>query len=558
MTAPSQIGRYQVIGHLASGGMAEILLGKLVGPSGFERPVVIKRILPNLVQQQSFVDMFLDEAKVVARIQHPNVVHVHELGNQSGELYMVMEYLQGETALNLLRRAKRNDEPIHPVVAGHIVAQAAAGLHAAHELRDESGELVRLVHRDISPHNIFITYTGAVKVLDFGIAKHDERDTATEAGQLKGKFPYMSPEQCLGKDVDRRSDVFSLGIVLFELITGKRLFARETTLSTMQAIVKGESISPAKINPECPPELAAVCLRALERSPEARYQTAADMRRDLVSTLKAIPFDDFPEEALANQMHFLFRDRVYEKQQMLERVGAGSQITNVPQADVDNSVSLPGVNGDRKRVDNSTPFSVEAEQRDASRWGRGFPLIVGAAILLGVGVGLGVAFGGRGEEMVAASDHPAPVPSTEEEEPPVDEAPVADEAPSIAATTETAPAPETETEAQPAILAPEASEVTLSLTTWPAGASVTIDGEERGVTPLELSMPRTGEAVEVELARTGFETESHSFVPEADGAIEATLSPRRSRRRHGSSRMTAPTMDPSSASMSDSPFRRFN
>jgi hypothetical protein len=458
---------------------------------------------------------------------------------------MVMEYLEGETALNLLRRAKRNKEAIHPVIAGHIVAKAAAGLHAAHELRDEKGELVRLVHRDVSPHNIFVTYGGAVKVLDFGIAKHDERDTATEAGQLKGKFPYMSPEQCLGKEVDRRSDIFSLGIVLFELITGKRLFARETTLMTMQAIVNGEVLSPTDITPDCPPNLAAVCLRALQRDPQQRYQTAADMRRDIMNALRTVQFDDIPEEALAAQMHFLFRDRVHEKQKMLERVGAGSQITNVPQADIDNSVSLPGVDGDRKRVDNSTPFSVESESRATGTWGRGFPLIVAAAILLGVGVGLGVAFGGgvSSEDSTAAAANDG---DEDETATPTTDPPAGEETPVVEPPEPEPAAPE------------EPTEVTLTISSTPTGASVVIDGEERGTTPLELTLPRADVPLAIELSRTGFLPDSRSFVPEADGEIEATLRARPTPRRRRGTRMTSHMERETDAPAMGSPFRRFN
>jgi len=541
MGQPAQIGRYQVVGHLATGGMAEILLGKVHGPSGFERPVVIKRILPNLVKQQSFVDMFLDEAKVVARIQHPNVVHVHELGREEGELYLVMEYLEGETVLNLLRRSKRVGKPLHPALAGHIVAKAAAGLHAAHDLKDESGELVRLVHRDVSPHNIFVTYTGDVKVLDFGIAKHDERSTNTEAGQLKGKFPYMSPEQCLGKDVDRRSDIFSLGIVLFELLTGKRLFARDTSLMTMQAIVNGEASSPRRYNPECPESLAQVCMKALKTDPAHRYQTAADMRRDIVAAVRKMSFEDIPEEALGMQMQDIFHDRYEEKVELLRRVGSGSQITNVPMAEVDISVSLPGVASQNAKVDPTTPFSVQSKARGRDGWPVAWTVAVAAAVLLGVGVGLGVAFGGGsdGTAPVAA----APAPETTPVEPPSVE-----------------PAAEIPPEATEDPIAP--TEVTLSVISTPTGALVTIEGEERGETPLDVTLPIGEAPVAVRIGHDGYAPATQRFVPDGDGRIDAVLealavpTPRESRPRSSmSTRMRTMRAAPMGG---DSPFRRFN
>ncbi|HEY6461638.1 MAG TPA: serine/threonine-protein kinase, partial [Polyangiaceae bacterium] len=192
---PDKLGRYQILGELAVGGMAEILLARVVGPSGFERPVVIKRILPHLARQEAFVSMFLDEARIAAGIRHRNVIHVEELAEGPEGLYLVMEYLEGESAAGLMRRIFVRETSLDLALGSYIVAEACAGLHAAHELEDASGQKQHLVHRDVSPHNLFIAYDGRVKVLDFGIAKAADRITRTEAGQLKGKFSYMSPEQ---------------------------------------------------------------------------------------------------------------------------------------------------------------------------------------------------------------------------------------------------------------------------------------------------------------------------------------------------------------------------
>jgi serine/threonine-protein kinase len=215
------------MGQLAVGGMATVLLGRLTGPRGFEHSVVIKRILPHLAAVPELVDMFVEEAQIVASIRHPNVVHVHELGHDRDELFLVMEYLEGESVGGLMRRLITRQEQLDLQLAIHIVAEACAGLHAAHELKDADGKKRGLVHRDISPQNVFVTYSGEVKVLDFGIAKVANSGTKTEAGHLKGKLQYMSPEQCLQKPLDRRSDVFALGIVLYELTTGRRLFKRD-------------------------------------------------------------------------------------------------------------------------------------------------------------------------------------------------------------------------------------------------------------------------------------------------------------------------------------------
>ena len=542
MSIPTQIGRYQVVGHLASGGMAEILLGKLIGPSGFERPVVIKRILPHLAKRERFVNMFLDEARVVARIRHANVVHVHELGREDGELFMVMEYLEGESLLSIMRRSRRVSYRLPIPLAAHIVAQACAGLHAAHELKDDAGQPLGLVHRDVSPHNIFVTYDGAVKLLDFGIAKFTERSTDTEAGQLKGKFPYMSPEQCLGKPLDRRSDIFSLGTILFELTTGRRLFARETGLLSMNAIIHDAIPPPRKIDPAYPAELTRIVERALTRDRHARYQTAADMRREIVSALRTLGFDDIPEDALATQMRQLFVDCKSEKEEMLRRVSSGSSITNVPEAEVDVSIELPAVTGATGVGPVSTPLAVESMSGRARARGSAWKLGAGVALALAAVVGLSVALSGSSDEdgsstadrdVAPAAAPPAPAETPAASEPPATSAP-------------TAPAQAVDV---------EPAEVTLFVRSTPAGALVTIAGEERGPTPIEVALPRGDTAVDVAIAHTGFETVDEVFVPANDGRIVVTLPalpPAVVRRARPVGTMRAAEPEP------PSPFRRFN
>ncbi|MEQ8891109.1 MAG: serine/threonine-protein kinase, partial [Sandaracinaceae bacterium] len=260
---PRRLGRYDIVGRLGAGGMAEILLGRISGPSGFERPVVIKRILPHLHGLREFVDMLLDEGRIAARIGHPNVVQVQELTHEREDLYLVMEYLEGEAASGLARRARARRLRLLPTLCAYIVAEACAGLHAAHELRSPDGELLDVVHRDVSPQNLFVGYDGTVKVLDFGIAKAAGRITRTEAGMLKGKFEYMSPEQARGDALDRRSDVFALGIVLYELSTQHRLFRRASHTETLRAVIGAEVPPPSEIDPSYPAVLEEVCLRAL-------------------------------------------------------------------------------------------------------------------------------------------------------------------------------------------------------------------------------------------------------------------------------------------------------
>jgi hypothetical protein len=341
-SSSSDIGRYEIVGQLAKGGMAEILLGRINGPSGFERPVVIKRILPHLAEQPRFVDMFLDEARIAASIQHKNVVQVTDLGHSGEHLYLVMEYLEGENLASLIKRSLTEEQSLPYGLTAYIVAEACAGLHAAHELRGEDGQPLELVHRDVSPQNVLVTYSGEVKLLDFGIAKAVVRvSPETNTGELKGKTEYMSPEQVRGLPLDRRSDVFALGVVLYELTARRRLFKRDSMLATFEAITKDPIPRPSKVARDCPPSLERVVARALERDPAARYSTAAEMRSDLLAVTHDTLGAADATQALAELMQGLFRDRAAQKRELLRRVRAGDQRPSMPEVDTDGAFEVP-------------------------------------------------------------------------------------------------------------------------------------------------------------------------------------------------------------------------
>ncbi len=278
MAETPTIGRYELITRLATGGMAELFLARERGLAGLERLVVIKRILPHLADKPSFVDMFLREARIVARLAHPNVVQIFELGEEDGTYFIAMEYIHGTTVRELQILA--GDRPFPIDVAVSVVEQGLKGLQAAHELKDLDGNQLGLVHRDISPHNLMITTDGHVKLLDFGVAKATEGVDATYSGNLKGKFAYMSPEQCLRRPLDRRTDVFSMGIVLWEVLSGQRLFKRLNELETMQAVTHGE-IPPLDQIVPIPTELAVIVDRALAVDRDRRYASAEEMRAAL-------------------------------------------------------------------------------------------------------------------------------------------------------------------------------------------------------------------------------------------------------------------------------------
>jgi serine/threonine-protein kinase len=525
--------------------MAEIVLGRMLGPSGFQRPVVIKRILPHLAREQSFVEMFLDEARIVAGIRHPNVVNVHELGHEEGELFLVMEYLEGESAAGLGRRLRVNSETLSHALSAYVVAEAAAGLHAAHELTDNEGNKQNVVHRDVSPQNVFVTYDGQVKVLDFGIATAADRITKTEAGQFKGKFEYSSPEQCRGLPLDRRSDVFALGILLYELSTGTRLFKRAGQLDTLRAICEQPVIPPSESAHGYPEALSAILMKALAKKPKDRYATALEMRRDLLAALRTIHPAGSPDEELGGVMQRLFGDRIAEKKEMLRRVQAGTNIGEIPSVETDASVEIPiayaetlsgppvtvvpvsspnktnpnKTNPNKTNPNKTNPRAVLANEGDASS--EALPLdafegslskprftlvLVCSGVLALIGIIAGVA-------SIVSPRRGGAVTSSSA-------APTASASAALAPVT----APASAAPEQSASAAP-AAPVVLRVETSPAKAHVFVGGTERGLSPLDVRIDRGTEAVVLEIKRDGYQTISEPVVPDVDQRLRLTLIP---------------------------------
>lgn len=276
------LGRYRIVDEIGVGGMASVHLARADGPGGFQKWVAIKRIHRHLAEDETFIRMFLDEARIAARISHPNVAQVFDLGKHRDTYWIAMEYLHGEPLREIMRAVEEGGAPpMSPQLAARIVADAAEGLHAAHELRDKDGKLLNLVHRDVTPHNLFLTYDGAVKVVDFGIAKVTGRLANTRAGTLKGKLAYMSPEQVRGSAIDRRTDIFALGVVLWELTTGRRLFRMESDLETLERVQACVVPPPSSIVENYPVELESIVMRALAKDLNRRYPTAREISRAL-------------------------------------------------------------------------------------------------------------------------------------------------------------------------------------------------------------------------------------------------------------------------------------
>ncbi len=280
-----QFGRYQLRYEIASGGMATVYLARSKGPAGFDRAMALKRIHPHLAKKREFVEMFLDEARLSARITHPNVCSVFDFGEVDGTYFMAMEYLVGQPLNQLLRGLNRRPDLATSrrwhALAAKIVADACEGLHAAHELTDERGQKLGVVHRDCTPHNIFVTYDGAVKVVDFGVAFAAGRLHHTQTGSLKGKLGYMSPEQVRGQQIDRRLDVWALGVCLWELLTVRRLFGKRQEVEMITAVASERIAPPSEMAPDVPHELDRIVMKALDRNLDGRYATTRAMARDL-------------------------------------------------------------------------------------------------------------------------------------------------------------------------------------------------------------------------------------------------------------------------------------
>ena len=283
------LGRYECLLPIARGGMAAVWAARARGARGFQKIVAIKTMLPSLSTEPDFEKMFLDEARVVAGIRHPNVVEVIDLGEEAHLLYIVMEWIDGEPLSALMRTRPPGDRKLPFGIGVKVMMDVCAGLHAAHELKDETGQPAGLVHRDVSPQNILITYDGVVKLVDFGVAKTLAMSSAqTSAGQIKGKVPYMAPEQVLGNPLDRRVDVFSAGVVLYQLTTGTHPFRGENDVATFHNLLYADIPSPARIVAGYPRPLEKVVLKALARDPEQRYATTADMGDELASVSRRI------------------------------------------------------------------------------------------------------------------------------------------------------------------------------------------------------------------------------------------------------------------------------
>ena len=383
--AGSEVGPYDLLAPIGVGGMARVWAARVRGKTDV---VAVKMLLPELAENVEFRKMFFDEARIASRVRHPNVCSTFEMGEQHGILYLAMEWLDGPSLMRVLRPGRQDVTeceriPIRPRIAARIVADACAGLHAAHELVGDDGRALAVVHRDVSPHNLLMTSAGDVKVTDFGVAKALGKSHMTMAGQLKGKLAYMAPEQLVGGAIDRRCDVFALGCVLYEITTGQRPFQGEHDPQVMTSIMLGRYEPPGSIVPSYPHELAIVVMRALANEPENRYPSADHMRVALEDYLRK----SGPQVGQA-QIAALIRERCGAE--MEGRAAALRNEAASPSRDGRNGAWAPATNGPTKGAnafDSGSGAMMIESHSTPSRRGL---LWVGVAALVGASLGVGV------------------------------------------------------------------------------------------------------------------------------------------------------------------------
>jgi len=316
LSSGSPLGRYELLLPIAKGGMAEVWAARLHGTRGFQKVVAIKTILSGAIDDARMEEMFLVEAELASKIHHPNVVGTIDLGEHEGVLYLVMEWVDGES-LNVLMAKAANQGGVPLPIGVNLIGQACKGLFAAHTLRDDQGSLLGVVHRDVSPHNLLVTFTGTAKVVDFGIAKATSQASSTEAGEVKGKFAYMAPEQVRAQPVDARTDLFALGILLYQITTGKHPFRGENPAETLGNICSERApIPPSAFIPDYPEELEAVVMKALEKEPNRRFSSANEMLSALEKAMPG-PLEGSFEVQVAEYLKQLFGARTSERRTAL-------------------------------------------------------------------------------------------------------------------------------------------------------------------------------------------------------------------------------------------------
>jgi len=467
---PARFGKYTLIRKLATGGMAELFLAIQKSVAGFEKLLVIKRILPSMNQDRAFIEMLLHEARVAATLSHPNIVQIFDVGQHEGQYFIAMEHVHGEDLRAIVRQMKKKsvfEFPLEHALA--IILDMCAGLAYAHEKHELDGSALNIVHRDISPQNVVVTFTGDVKLVDFGIAKSDSRvGEATKSGKLKGKVPYMSPEQARGEHVDGRSDVFSTGVMLFELTTGKRLFKGASEYETLRLICERDYPRPTEVRADYPPDLEAIVLKALAKDAGERYQSARAMQADLEGFVRKHQIA-VSHIALNQFMQGLFEDKLAMQKEMLLQ---GKQLADIIEMQHAMTSAAEGADVDASGQRNASPQSIPSAARTVTELTAPSHRKKGNLVLGVIAGVLGVAAVAGGAGYLLSQKNAA------EQQ--------ANERPSAT------PAPPTK--------------ASLVVESEPAGASIWVNGDLRPeVTPATITQLPFGVPLDVKLTMDGFE-----------------------------------------------------
>ena len=528
---PVRFGKYTLIRKLAVGGMAELFLALQRSVAGFEKLIVVKRVLPHLAKDESFIEMLLAEARIAATLNHPNVAHIYDVGSVDGQFYIAMEHIHGEDLRSLVRQMKNKNVTSFPLEhALAIVLGCCAGLAYAHDKKDLDGIPMGIVHRDVSPQNILVTFTGDVKLVDFGIAKAGRGQMEdTGSGQLKGKVPYMSPEQAQGENLDNRSDVFSLGIILFELCTGRRLFRGKNEMDTLRRIVEGEYPRPRDLNPHLSPRLEEIIMRSLAKNAAHRYQSAREMQADLEDYIRKAQLK-VSALSLGAWMQDLFQEKLAQQNQLLQE---GRQLAEI--------IAAQAVEEEREGS-LGTGIGSHVRQKPASK----APWIVLVLVLLAA-IGGVAAFAltrpsgaETGPGMIAIESTPPGAAIWIDGERRPERTPAALRELPVGATysvklTHEGYAPHTErvtlTDAEPTaelnvtLRRPSASDfAVIRVRTIPAGAQVLLNGRDTGhTTPAMVPEVAPGQAHTLALALEGYVTRSEQITLEAGQVAELSF-----------------------------------
>jgi len=478
----AQEGKYRVLVELGQGGTAIVYLAVARGPSGFNKLVVLKALKKNLSNDPEFRNMFLNEARLAARLNHPNIVQTNEVAEDEGVPVIVMEYLEGQPLSNLLIRGRNG--PLSLAAHLRIITDSLAGLHYAHELNDFDGTPLGVVHRDMTPHNVFVTFEGQIKVLDFGIAKLGTSMIETQAGVIKGKLRYMPPEQISGEAIDRRADVYAVGVMLWEAAAGERLWKGHSDATIMNRVLNGEIPSPREKKPEVPEELERICMKALSADRNQRYPSAADLEQDLEAFLASLG----PEGRVTGRQIGKLVDKLFEDVRVRTKALVEAQLSKVASlswAEYQASqqlVQAPTMTFSNSTAGSTISDSVDQMKRMRKRWAY-VPAIGGAAVM----ALLIVVWKSFGRE-------PPPAPVANPPTPPAAETP-----------------------------AEKTNKVSIRLSASPPEARLFFDNEQLPSNPYAGALPADGNQHTVRAEAQGFTSSSTAFILDRDADIVLAL-----------------------------------